>query len=97
MGISITSLFSFFSGEKKSIKRGENHYRSEHVLSFSYCEGELSGRVKASMKDKAYKTTVRISDIVSYFISPVVLLLFFFYSCGEGEYKIRDENYYKTK
>ncbi|PFX20018.1 Toll-like receptor 1 [Stylophora pistillata] len=43
--------------EKKSIKKGENHYKSEHVESFSYHEGILRGEVQASMKKKVYKVT----------------------------------------
>ena len=29
--LSISSLASVFSGEQKSLERGENHYQSDHV------------------------------------------------------------------
>lgn len=48
----ITALALFFKDEQKSISRGENHYSSGHVESFSYSSGVLRGLVKASMKDK---------------------------------------------
>ena len=56
--LSIGSLLSFFSEEKKSIQKGENHYRSDHVEAFSYQQGVLRGEVHASMKKKVYKVTV---------------------------------------
>ena len=49
---------SFFSEEKKSIQKGENHYKSDHVEAFSYQQGILRGEVHASMKKKVYKVTV---------------------------------------
>ena len=42
--LSITSLLSFFSEETKSIKKGENHYKSEHVEAFTYQQGVLRRR-----------------------------------------------------
>lgn len=59
--LSIASLLSYFSDEKKSIKKGENHCKSDHVESFSYHEGVLRGEVHASMKKKVYKVTVSYS------------------------------------
>lgn len=56
--LSIASLISFFFEEKKSIERGENHYKSDHIESFSYQQGVLRGEVHASMKKKVYKVTV---------------------------------------
>lgn len=56
--LTISSLASFFSGEQKSIDRGENHYKSEHVESFTYSTGVIRGEVHASMKNKSYKVTV---------------------------------------
>ena len=56
--LSIASLLSFFSDEKKSIKKGENHFNSDHVEAFSYQQGVLRGEVHASMKKKVYKVTV---------------------------------------
>ena len=38
----------FFQGEDKSIGRGENHYKSGHVESFSYADGEIVGLVHAA-------------------------------------------------
>ena len=37
---------SFFSGEPKSIKRGENHYKSDHIESFQYSNGMIRGHGK---------------------------------------------------
>ena len=56
--ISIVSLISFFGEEQKSIRKGENHYKSGHVESFTYSEGILRGDVHASMRNKVYKVTV---------------------------------------
>ena len=56
--LSIASLISFFSEEKKSIRKGENHYKPDHVESLLYQQGVLRGEVHASMKKKVYKVTV---------------------------------------
>ena len=56
--LTIASLLSFFAEEKKSIERGENHYKSYHIESVTYKEGVLRGEVHASMKKKVYKVTV---------------------------------------
>ena len=56
--LSIAALISFFAEEKRSIERGENHYRSEHIESFTYHQGVLQGEVRARMKKKVYKVTV---------------------------------------
>ena len=56
--LGIASLFSFFSEETKSIRKGENHYKSGHVESFVHQQGVLRGEVHASMKKKVYKVTV---------------------------------------
>ena len=37
--ISIDSLLSFFLEEKKSIKKGENHFKSDHIEAFTYQQG----------------------------------------------------------
>lgn len=55
--ISITALTSFFSGEPKSIERGENH-KSDHIEYFQYSSGIIRGLVHASMKEKSHKVTV---------------------------------------
>lgn len=60
--LSIAALISFFAEEKKSIERGENHYRSEHIESFSYHQGVLRGEVQASMKKKVYRVTIYLDD-----------------------------------
>ena len=56
--IAIRSLTSFFSGEPKSIERGENHYKSDYIESFQYSNGMITGLVHVSMNDKSYKVTV---------------------------------------
>ena len=61
--LSIASLLSYFSEENKSILKGENHHKSDHVESFSYHEGVLRGEVQASMKKKVYKVTVSYSFV----------------------------------
>ena len=58
--LSIASLISFFAEEKKSIERGENHYKSDHIEAFTYHQGVLQGEVHASMKKKVYKVTVSL-------------------------------------
>ena len=52
--LSISSLASFFADEQKSLTRGKNHYKSNHVESFSYSDGIIRGE----MKKKVYKVTV---------------------------------------
>lgn len=60
--LSIASLFSFFSEEKKSIKKGENHFKSDHIEAFTYQQGVLRGEVHASMKQKVYKVTIYLDE-----------------------------------
>ncbi|XP_067018182.1 uncharacterized protein [Acropora muricata] len=60
--LSIASLISFFAEEKKSIERGENHYKSDHIEAFTYHQGVLRGEVHASMKKKVYKVTIYLDD-----------------------------------
>ncbi|XP_068685847.1 uncharacterized protein [Montipora foliosa] len=60
--LSIASLLSFFSDEKKSIKKGENHFHSDHVEAFNYQQGVLRGEVHASMKKKVYTVTIYLDD-----------------------------------
>lgn len=60
--LSIASLFSFFSEEKKSIKKGENHFKSDHIEAFTYQQGALRGEVHASMKQKVYKVTIYLDE-----------------------------------
>ena len=80
--LSIVSLISFFGEEQKSIKKGENHYKSGHVESFTYSQGILRGDVHASMWKKVYKVTVsgkgsRIltTDAVCYFFAALKCFL----------------------
>ena len=56
--LSIALLLSFFLEEKKSIKKGENHFKLDHIEAFTYQQGVLRGEVHASMKQKVYKVTV---------------------------------------
>eukprot|EP00795_Rhopilema_esculentum_P002504 gene2504-699_t len=65
--ITISALTACFSDEPKSIQRGENHFRSDHIESFYYSDGVIRGSVHASMKNKSYKVTVflRNDEIIS--------------------------------
>lgn len=60
--LSISSLASFFSDEQKSLTRGENHYQSNHIQSFSFSDGVVHGEVHASMKKKVYKVTIYLDE-----------------------------------
>lgn len=60
--LSITALSNFFSEERKSICKGENHYKSDHVESFFYNAGAIRGQVHASMKEKSYKVTIYLDE-----------------------------------
>ena len=46
------TLYRFFQGEDKSIERGENHYKSGHVQSFSYADGKIVGLLHASRRER---------------------------------------------
>ena len=74
--LTIASLISFFGEEQKSIKKGENHYKSSHVESFTYIQGILRGDVHASMRNKVYKVTVsgRVTDAACLFICCLEML-----------------------
>ena len=50
----IASLPSSITEEKKSIRKGENHYKYGHVDSFFYEPGVLRQEVHSSMKKKVY-------------------------------------------
>ena len=54
----MTSFFSFFEEEMKSVKKGENHYQSGHVESFVSSSGVMRGLVHTSMKKKVYQVTI---------------------------------------
>ena len=51
-------LFPSSPRKKRSIERGENHSRSDHVESFAYADGVIKGTVHASMKNKSYNVMV---------------------------------------
>ena len=53
-----------FQGEDKSIERGENHYKSGHVESFSYADGEI---VHASRRER--DVTYETCSLSHYFFS----------------------------
>ncbi|XP_020625581.1 uncharacterized protein LOC110062973 [Orbicella faveolata] len=59
---SIALFISSFGEEQKSIKKGENHYKSGHVESFTYSQCILRGDVHASMRNKVYKVTVCLDN-----------------------------------
>lgn len=54
MALSISSILNFFKNETRSISRGENHYKFNHINSFTCI---LRGKVQASIK-KVYDVTV---------------------------------------
>ena len=41
MAISLLHFTAFFQGDDNCIERGENHYKSGHVESISYADGEI--------------------------------------------------------
>jgi hypothetical protein len=55
MSISLLHSTSYFQVEDKGIERGEKHYKSGHVESFSYADGELVGLVHASRRERGVK------------------------------------------
>ena len=52
------NCISTFENENKSVSRGENHFKSNHVESLGASQGVLKGQVHASMKKKVYNMTV---------------------------------------
>ena len=56
--VKMATLLSFFENENKSVSRGENHFKSNHVESFSASQDVLKGQVYAGMKKKVYNATV---------------------------------------
>ena len=58
MAISLLHFTTFFRWEDKSIERGESHFKSGHVESFSYADGEIVGLVHDSRRenDVTYET-----------------------------------------
>ena len=55
--VTIAALVYLFAEEKRSIERGEDHYRSDHAESFAYVGVVIKGTVHASMK-KSYNVMV---------------------------------------
>lgn len=55
---SLSDMLHLIRDKDKSVQRGENHYRSGHVLECSVCECHLVGSVRDSMKDKTYRVVV---------------------------------------
>ena len=55
--MTIASLLSFFENEKKSVSRGDHHFKSNNVESFSASQGVFKGLVHASMKKVVYNVT----------------------------------------
>ena len=58
--VTISVIATFFSGEEKLIKKGENAYKSKRLEKFSYdgSTGTITATVHASMKDKSYNVYV---------------------------------------
>ena len=56
--VTIASLLSFFENENKSVLRGEYHFKSKYVESFSASQGVFKGQVHASMKKIVYNVTI---------------------------------------
>lgn len=61
-------FFAIFEDEKKSIAKGENHVKSDHIECFMYNQGILRGKVHASMRSKVYEVTVRKLSCMFMFI-----------------------------
>ena len=56
--VTIASLLSFFENENKTVLRGEYHFKSYNVESFSASQGVFKGQVRASMKKVVYNVTI---------------------------------------
>ena len=56
--VTITSLLSFFENENKSVSRGEYHFKSNNVESFSASQGVFKRPVHPSMKKIVYNVTI---------------------------------------
>ena len=54
--VAIASLLFFFENENKTISRGEYHFKSDNVESFSASQGVFKGQV--SMKKVVYNVTI---------------------------------------
>ena len=47
--VTIASLLSFFENENKTVSRGEYHFKSDNVESFSASQGVFKGQVHVSI------------------------------------------------
>lgn len=56
--IKLSIITNFF--DRKTLEKGENSFISNHVKSFTYENGNILGKVAASMKNKTYDVRVRI-------------------------------------
>ena len=76
--LSIPALLFFFSDNQKSIKRGENHYKSNHIETFVYDQNYIMGKVHASMKNKIYNVHHRNVETFSsqYYVASQISELF---------------------
>jgi hypothetical protein len=64
MAVKVTWLTPFFSDESKLINRGENAYKSGRREEFAaeMAVGTLKGRVRSSLKDRAYSLEVSLRN-----------------------------------
>ena len=56
--VTIASLLSFSKIRKKTVSRGEYHFKSDNVESFSASQGVFKGQIHASMKKVVYNVTI---------------------------------------
>ena len=56
--MTIASLLSLFENENKSVSRGEYHFKSNNVESFSASQVVFKGQVHTSMKKIVYNVTI---------------------------------------
>ncbi len=71
MAVSSADFTAFFQDEGKSIKRGENLYKSAHVESCSYSKGKLVGSVSQRRENVMASVTCKHGQLYSavHFIS----------------------------
>ena len=67
--ITFSNMVRYFKDEDKSVRRGENHYKSDHILACTFSQGQLMGVVRASMKDKSYKVLVSLVNYLCLYIN----------------------------
>ena len=54
--IKLSTLINFF--DKKTFEKGENALISGHMKGFSYDNGQIWGKVAASMRNRTYEVKV---------------------------------------